>query len=381
MPREHEDACARFLLCAPLAGDLVPAGTARHLAGHVQSQVSQAEVSCPTASPKRRPSRGASRRGDRSKGPVRPAPIVGSCIFLFWNEGRAVQTERSLTEGASLVVSVDPARVDPANDGKLVHLSGDLKPGAPLTDPDFTVSATALRLVRKVEMYQWKEETKTETRKNVRGSEETITTYEYVRTWSDSRIDFEPLQAAGRPHQSADAIPRRVLFIARRDARRLPPRYQCHRPASREPERTARPVAGGEAGGPRQRPGARCRWAHLCRREPVAAAHRRPAGQFPVGAGRTDQHHRPASRNRLRRLPDPGRRSAADGAPGHAVRGRHVRRRAAREPLPDLDFAVRRRVGDVHRLHDDFPPLVVVADVVPFIGNILSAGPRSSRWC
>jgi transmembrane protein TMEM43 len=115
--------------------------------------------------------------------------IVGSSIFLFWNEGRAVQTQRSLTEGASLVVSVDPARVDPANDGKLVHLSGDLKPGVPLTDPDFTVTATALRLVRTVEMYQWKEETKTETRKNVGGSEETITTYEYVRTWSDSRID------------------------------------------------------------------------------------------------------------------------------------------------------------------------------------------------
>ena len=115
--------------------------------------------------------------------------IVGSGIFLFWNEGRAVQTQRSLTEGASLVVPVDPARVDAANDGKLVHLSGDLKPGAPLTDPDFTVSATALRLLRTVEMYQWKEETKTETRKNVGGSEETVTTYEYVRTWSETRND------------------------------------------------------------------------------------------------------------------------------------------------------------------------------------------------
>ena len=29
---------------------------------------------------------------------------------------------------------------------------------------------------------------------------------------------------------------------------------------------------------------------------------------------------------------------------------------------------------DVHRLHADPRPLVVVADVVPFIGNILSAG-------
>ena len=148
--------------------------------------------------------------------------IVGSGIFLFWNEGRAVQTQRSLTEGASLVVPVDPARVDPANDGKLVHLSGDLKPGAPLADPDFTVSATALRLVRTVEMYQWKEESKTETRKNVGGSEETVTTYEYVTDLVGDAQRFEPLQAAGGPHQSADAIPRRVLFVARRDARRVP---------------------------------------------------------------------------------------------------------------------------------------------------------------
>src|SRR5688572_23042713 len=115
--------------------------------------------------------------------------IVGSCAFLFWNEGRAVQTQRSLTEGASLVVAGDAARVDPANDGKLVHISGDLKAGAPLADPEFAVSASALRLVRVIEMYQWKEEQRTETRKNVGGSEETVTTYEYVRTWSESRID------------------------------------------------------------------------------------------------------------------------------------------------------------------------------------------------
>jgi len=131
-----------------------------------------------------------SRIGDSIKGVLFGLVlVVGSCIFLFWNEGRAVQTQRSLTEGASLVVPVDPARVDPANDGKLVHLSGDLKPGAPLTDPDFTVSVTALRLARTVEMYQWKEESKSETRRNFGGSEETVTTYEYHRVWSESRND------------------------------------------------------------------------------------------------------------------------------------------------------------------------------------------------
>ncbi|MGH6770823.1 MAG: TMEM43 family protein [Xanthobacteraceae bacterium] len=117
------------------------------------------------------------------------ALVVGSCVFLFWNEGRAVQTARSLTEGASIIVAADPARVDPANEGKLVHLSGDIKVAAPLVDPDFTVSATAIRLVRTVEMYQWKEERRTETRRTSGGGEETITTYEYVRTWSDHRIN------------------------------------------------------------------------------------------------------------------------------------------------------------------------------------------------
>jgi hypothetical protein len=38
-------------------------------------------------------------------------------------------------------------------------------------------------------MYQWKEESKSETRRNVGGSEETVTTYEYVRTWSETRYD------------------------------------------------------------------------------------------------------------------------------------------------------------------------------------------------
>lgn len=131
-----------------------------------------------------------SRIGDSLKGFLFGlALIAGSCVLLFWNEGRAVQTERSLTEGAGLVISVTPDRVDPANDGKLVHVSGETRTTRPLTDTDFGVSAPGLRLTRAVEMYQWKEESRTETRKNLGGSEETVTTYSYVRTWSDSRID------------------------------------------------------------------------------------------------------------------------------------------------------------------------------------------------
>ncbi|MCW5748989.1 MAG: TMEM43 family protein [Alphaproteobacteria bacterium] len=104
--------------------------------------------------------------------------------LLFWNEGRAVTTARSLTEGAGVVRTVSPERVDPANQDKLVHVSGPLTLGGSVSDAEFGVTAQAVRLIRKVEMYQWKEETRSETRKKLGGGEETVTTYTYVREWN-----------------------------------------------------------------------------------------------------------------------------------------------------------------------------------------------------
>ncbi len=43
---------------------------------------------------------------------------------LFWNEGRAVQTAKSLGEGASEVVSVASDNVETTNEGKLVLCDG-----------------------------------------------------------------------------------------------------------------------------------------------------------------------------------------------------------------------------------------------------------------
>jgi hypothetical protein len=115
--------------------------------------------------------------------------LVGSSVLLFWNEGRAVQTERSLAEGRGLVVTVEPARVDPANEGKLVHVNGEVKAVEPLRDAEFRVAVTGLRLIRTVEMYQWKEESHSETHKTLGGGEDTTTTYTYHLTWNGTRID------------------------------------------------------------------------------------------------------------------------------------------------------------------------------------------------
>ncbi len=116
--------------------------------------------------------------------------LVAATVWgIFWNEGRAIGTTRALNEGAGLTVTVPPTRVDPANEGKLVHVSGDLRSGGRLTDADFQITTEAVRLVRKVEMYQWKEDQRTETRSNAGGSQTRTTTYEYTRVWSDRPID------------------------------------------------------------------------------------------------------------------------------------------------------------------------------------------------
>lgn len=111
-----------------------------------------------------------------------------SAGLLFWNEGRSVHTYRSLKEGAAEVRGVEAGAVAPANENALVHLSGKATTEETLSDDDTGVSAQALRLERKVEMYQWKETSQSEKRNRTGGSSETTTTYSYATTWSDQPI-------------------------------------------------------------------------------------------------------------------------------------------------------------------------------------------------
>ena len=119
-------------------------------------------------------------------------------ILLFWNENRAVNTAKGLKEGAKSVVSVDCAKIDPANNGKLVHISGEATAKGDLSDPLFGVSATGLRLTRVVEMYQWKEEKSSETHKKLGGGSDTVTHYNYKPVWSETLIDSSKFNEEGR---------------------------------------------------------------------------------------------------------------------------------------------------------------------------------------
>ncbi len=125
--------------------------------------------------------------------------------LLFWNEGRAVQTAKSLTEGSGAVQTVTTETVDPALEGALVHFSGDTETTDTLTDPNFGVAVQAVQLRREVEMYQWKETERSEKRDKVGGGEETITTYTYDQVWEDDVLDSTRFEEQ-RGHQNPGSI-------------------------------------------------------------------------------------------------------------------------------------------------------------------------------
>ncbi len=109
-----------------------------------------------------------------------------SCWGLFWNEGRAVKTARALDEGMSIVRSIGTDRVDPANNGKLIHVAGETRSAAGVADADLGVRAKGLVLARQVEMYQWTES------ESGSGQERK---YTYSREWRSSPVDSNRFKA------------------------------------------------------------------------------------------------------------------------------------------------------------------------------------------
>lgn len=136
--------------------------------------------------------------------------IVGLALFvagfpvLFWNEGRSVKTAKAIDEGEGACIAVESnAAVDPEMDGKLVHMTGRADTKDVLTDDAFGISATAIRLVREVEMYQWIEESDTTEKKKLGGGVERKTTYTYKKDWSSDVVDSGSFHEQGHDNPGA----------------------------------------------------------------------------------------------------------------------------------------------------------------------------------
>lgn len=137
--------------------------------------------------------------------------LVGILLFiiafpvLFLNEQSEVKRFKALAEGLGAVVSVSSTNVDPANNGKLVHITGITETKDVLTDSEFGISEVAIRMRRHTEMYQWKENRSSRTEKQLGGGTKTTTTYSYEKVWSSSLISSSSFKKSG--HANPTSMP------------------------------------------------------------------------------------------------------------------------------------------------------------------------------
>ena len=116
--------------------------------------------------------------------------IAVATWLLWWNEGRTFKTAGAIGEAELVTQDVqDISRVDPALEGKVIHATGRATTQEVLRDPVFGVSINAISLKREAEFFQWKEDSRKESRKKLGGGEETVTTYTYSKEWLSSPVD------------------------------------------------------------------------------------------------------------------------------------------------------------------------------------------------
>src|ERR1041384_288648 len=77
--------------------------------------------------------------------------VVG--IEIYW--AQVIVPQR---ESLGTAISILPNNPEPQNDGKLVHIVGELNGAQTLKDSEFNVAVEALRLRRRVWMWQWQQE-------------------------------------------------------------------------------------------------------------------------------------------------------------------------------------------------------------------------------
>ena len=132
--------------------------------------------------------------------------VAISIGLLFWGESRSVKRYKALKSAGGAVVEVASNKVDPAMEGKLIHISGEAKTSGPLADPEFGISEEAIKLIRKVEMYQWVEQVDSKTENKVGGGTETKKTYSYDREWRGSHVDSSKFKVTNQ-HQNPPKMP------------------------------------------------------------------------------------------------------------------------------------------------------------------------------
>ena len=116
--------------------------------------------------------------------------FIAGTALLWWNEGRAVKTEKMLDEAGSAYVEMEnPNKKDASLEGELICGTAMATTEDSLSDAQFGVGAKAIALRRTVEYYQWVEHEQSKSEDKLGGKEVTTTTYTYSKEWVRSPIE------------------------------------------------------------------------------------------------------------------------------------------------------------------------------------------------
>ena len=120
---------------------------------------------------------------------IGPLLILIAIYFLAANEFRSVARTAAIIEWESIVETLDTNNIEATNQ-KFVYTNWNLTSSS-LNDSDFWLNIDGVAFERKVEMYLWDEESKTEVKENLWWSETHTTTYSYKKRWSSNPIDSQ----------------------------------------------------------------------------------------------------------------------------------------------------------------------------------------------
>lgn len=124
--------------------------------------------------------------------------FLAGTALLWWNEGRAVKTEKMLDEAGSKYVEMEnPNKKDASLEGELICGTAMATTEDSLTDDQFGIGAKAIALSRTVEYYQWVEHAQEKREDKLGGKEEITTTYTYSKEWVREPIESAQFKDPG----------------------------------------------------------------------------------------------------------------------------------------------------------------------------------------
>ncbi|KAJ2946442.1 hypothetical protein O0L34_g12485 [Tuta absoluta] len=117
--------------------------------------------------------------------------FTGVTYFLLWAESQTIQSNLMLEELINAARTIDVhSEDDPARyEGQVVHVVGPLRVMEPISEPDYNIQVQAVKLRKRVQMYQWIEEESEQETFLSEPAEESRKTYWYHKDWRDYVVD------------------------------------------------------------------------------------------------------------------------------------------------------------------------------------------------